>query len=256
MIAFSGSAGTMQGELTGERLVWRSSIDGHIGNGQSFQRDDLSPGQHEITLSAKSASGQVYENSVRIEITERRKRVAAEDNRRRSGPRVFRDPVDGRPYVDTGKGTVVDLTTGLMWEKTPDNRLRNLRGALEYADKLKLHGYSDWRVPTIDELKFISNGFLDQANRQLHLGDNNYLHVAMLCNVFDQVGGTFWALDRSGKFFTVKNIYMTHTVEYKFNDVFNRHLAYYDKTDIQRPGYVRCVRKCDLSKWKRYLAQK
>ncbi len=56
-------------------------------------------------------------------------------------------------YRDNGDGTISDLNTGLMWQKTPDfENLRTLDEALVYADNLTLAGYNDWRVPNIKEL--------------------------------------------------------------------------------------------------------
>ena len=64
-------------------------------------------------------------------------------------------------YTDNGNGTVTDLVTGLMWQKSPD---RNGDGVINYADKLffdealasaasfNLAGHNDWRLPTIKEL--------------------------------------------------------------------------------------------------------
>ncbi|MBM4046370.1 MAG: DUF1566 domain-containing protein, partial [Planctomycetes bacterium] len=64
-------------------------------------------------------------------------------------------------YRDNGDGTVSDLVTGLMWQKSPD---RNGDGIINYGDKLyfdvalagassfRLAGYNDWRLPTIKEL--------------------------------------------------------------------------------------------------------
>jgi hypothetical protein len=64
-------------------------------------------------------------------------------------------------YRDNGDGTVTDLVTGLMWQKSAD---RNGDGVINYADKLffdealanassfNLAGYDDWRLPTIKEL--------------------------------------------------------------------------------------------------------
>jgi len=40
---------------------------------------------------------------------------------------------------------------GLMWEK--EIRKINWYDAMEYAKNLRLGGYSDWRLPTVDELK-------------------------------------------------------------------------------------------------------
>lgn len=55
-ITFNGSARDLQdGELTGDSLVWTSSIDGQIGTGNNFTRDDLSKGIHKITLTATNS---------------------------------------------------------------------------------------------------------------------------------------------------------------------------------------------------------
>ena len=63
-------------------------------------------------------------------------------------------------YQDNGDGTITDLNTGLMWQKSPD---RNGDGIINYDDKLlydeavdsaasfNLAGYNDWRLPTIKE---------------------------------------------------------------------------------------------------------
>ena len=64
-------------------------------------------------------------------------------------------------YTDNGDGTVSDLNTGLMWQKSPDT---DGDGDIDAADKLtydaavagadtfSLAGYDDWRLPTIKEL--------------------------------------------------------------------------------------------------------
>ncbi len=56
-------------------------------------------------------------------------------------------------YQDNGDGTISDLNTGLMWQKSPDfvNK-RSWSEAGPYADALVLGGHSDWRLPTIKEL--------------------------------------------------------------------------------------------------------
>lgn len=63
-------------------------------------------------------------------------------------------------YVDNGDGTISDLVTGLMWQKSPD---LNGDGTINYDDKLSydeamaaadtfnLAGYDDWRLPNIKE---------------------------------------------------------------------------------------------------------
>ncbi|MBZ0185405.1 MAG: DUF1566 domain-containing protein, partial [Candidatus Obscuribacterales bacterium] len=60
-------------------------------------------------------------------------------------------------FRDNRNGTVTDLNTGLMWEKTPDFVKRNMEEAESHARHLNLGGYSDWRIPSIKELFSIAN---------------------------------------------------------------------------------------------------
>jgi adenylate cyclase len=58
-------------------------------------------------------------------------------------------------FVDNGDGTVTDRATGLLWQKSGSSRSVTWRRAKLYIDKLNRNqfaGYSDWRLPTIDEL--------------------------------------------------------------------------------------------------------
>jgi hypothetical protein len=58
-------------------------------------------------------------------------------------------------FVDNGDGTVTDRATGLLWQKSGSSRSVTWRRAKDYIDKLNRNqfaGYSDWRLPTIDEL--------------------------------------------------------------------------------------------------------
>ncbi|MCI0582611.1 MAG: hypothetical protein L0227_06895, partial [Chloroflexi bacterium] len=50
-IAFAGSASDAEDGDLSASLVWTSSLDGPIGLGDSFERSDLSPGQHTIRAS-------------------------------------------------------------------------------------------------------------------------------------------------------------------------------------------------------------
>ena len=64
-------------------------------------------------------------------------------------------------YQDNGDGTITDLVTGLMWQKSPD---MDGDGDIDYADKMSyfeaienaddfnLAGHTDWRLPSIKEM--------------------------------------------------------------------------------------------------------
>lgn len=54
-------------------------------------------------------------------------------------------------YVDNGDGTITDLNTGLMWQKTPGDKVTYTEAVVN-AKNFQLGGYDDWRLPSIKEL--------------------------------------------------------------------------------------------------------
>lgn len=68
-ITFEGSGDDPEdGTLTGDDLVWTSDLDGEIGTGQSFTRDDLTAGDHDITLTATDSRGAEDSETVTIAV--------------------------------------------------------------------------------------------------------------------------------------------------------------------------------------------
>jgi len=66
-------------------------------------------------------------------------------------------PVIPAHFTDNGDGTVTDNLTSLTWEKVLVQDTIPWEQALNYADTLKLAGYTDWRLPNIKELQSISD---------------------------------------------------------------------------------------------------
>ncbi|MCD6288172.1 MAG: DUF1566 domain-containing protein [Candidatus Hydrogenedentes bacterium] len=60
-------------------------------------------------------------------------------------------------YRDNSDGTVADVNTGLMWQKTPPDTRFTQNEAEKYAENLQLAGYDDWRLPNIKELFSIAD---------------------------------------------------------------------------------------------------
>ena len=55
-------------------------------------------------------------------------------------------------FTDNKDGTISDHKTGLIWQRSDDGKVRNCADANQYCEDLVLGGYSDWRLPRIDEL--------------------------------------------------------------------------------------------------------
>lgn len=66
-------------------------------------------------------------------------------------------------FMNNGDGTITDTKTGLMWPATDNNAHINWRGANEYCKNLGIGSYTDWRIPTLAELKSIYNP--DEKNK-------------------------------------------------------------------------------------------
>ena len=67
-------------------------------------------------------------------------------------------PVRSR-FVDNLDGTMTDTKTGLMWIQSPDSTMRDWQTSMDYSDALDFAGYTDWRVPTSDELQGVIQGW-------------------------------------------------------------------------------------------------
>ncbi len=90
-------------------------------------------------------------------------------------------------YVDNGDGTITDYRTDLMWTKKDSyadlKECRNWYKSKKYVDKLKTGGYSDWRMPTAEELETI---FERSKSNKNYLGS-----ISRLDPIFASAG-TWW----------------------------------------------------------------
>ena len=62
-------------------------------------------------------------------------------------------------YSDNGNGTVTDNSTGLVWQQgtVGDGVAMSWEDALQYCENLSLGGYTDWRLPNLNELRSLVN---------------------------------------------------------------------------------------------------
>ncbi len=70
---------------------------------------------------------------------------------------------------------VTDDLTGLMWVRTPDSITRTWQQAIDFANGLSLCGYTDWRLPNVNELESIINA--GQVNSAAWLNTQGFSNV-------------------------------------------------------------------------------
>ena len=124
---------------------------------------------------------------------------------------------------DNKKNIVKDTSTGLMWQdevysKQEENAYENginygKAGKWEYAkrycDNLNFSGLSDWRLPTIDELKSIvdknrkpaiKKGFIN-ANNRFYWSSSSFISIASHAgNVHFFDGSSGWQNKRASHY--------------------------------------------------------
>jgi Protein of unknown function (DUF1566). len=77
-------------------------------------------------------------------------------------------------YVNNEDGTISDLKTGLMWMRSYDIRenVLEVKQYIEQLNKNKFAGYSDWRIPTLNEMASLVE---QKPSGKLDSGRQSYL---------------------------------------------------------------------------------
>lgn len=76
---------------------------------------------------------------------------------KRAGPDQFPKTAPGAGQETQARGYWVDSSDGLMWAAKDSDKRGGWHKAVNYCRKLRLAGYSDWRLATIDELESLVN---------------------------------------------------------------------------------------------------
>ncbi len=153
-----------------------------------------------------------------------------------SGSKVLAEAAEKEPAVQGSKDvTIID---DLMWENVadPDKHRMSWYDAMEYAKNLRLGGYDDWRLPTIEELRtvvrkcgginvtFGDDGF--EAVIDKNLANESYLENCQTKGFFPEF---YWSS-------TSIVGYEDHAWDVSF------HYGYNYSFNKSGPRYVRCVR--------------
>ncbi len=89
-----------------------------------------------------------------------------------TAPQYETRSADGR-YIDKGNGVIEDIRTGLMWTKKDSyadlGECLNWNASERYVAGLRPGGYSDWRLPTVEELQGI---YEESKSNKTYTGSN------------------------------------------------------------------------------------
>ncbi|MBR9682354.1 MAG: S8 family serine peptidase, partial [Candidatus Aenigmarchaeota archaeon] len=119
VIYFKGYASDQEdGELTGDSLVWESDTDDSIGNGTSFEINDLSVGKHVISLTSIDSSGFTTTSNIEIEIEEGTPIVSI-DNPKNNTQAFFGYPVIFNCTASDPQDGVL-TNNSIVWESNID----------------------------------------------------------------------------------------------------------------------------------------
>lgn len=78
-------------------------------------------------------------------------------------------------FKDNGDGTITDTSTGLMWIKYPEPMVMTWQNAADLVKKIFIGSYSDWRIPTQDELWSLHKGMKLEDNPSDVLAKNGFI---------------------------------------------------------------------------------
>jgi hypothetical protein len=99
---------------------------------------------------------------------------------------------DGR-FIAYDDGTVLDTRTNLMWAANDNGSNIDWQGAKSYCANYRGGGYTDWRMPTQDELA----GLYDAGKTQRSgcgMGDNHVatdlIHITCCCPLASDISGS------------------------------------------------------------------
>ncbi|MCX5884521.1 MAG: DUF1566 domain-containing protein [Proteobacteria bacterium] len=78
-------------------------------------------------------------------------------------------------FTDNGDGTMTDNLTGLMWTKDANLSRGDWYQAVDFCNNLDLGGYTDWRLPNVNELESLVNA--NEANSAPWLNTQGFTNV-------------------------------------------------------------------------------
>ncbi|HRQ71152.1 MAG TPA: DUF1566 domain-containing protein [bacterium] len=123
---------------------------------------------------------------------------------------------------------VVDLKTGLMWQRSCSEKEFEWRNEVEkYVEDLRLGGFSDWRLPTIEELKTLVTGVSEEkesGEKNKGPGENGFYMEKGVWVHSNNNSGYFWSstshnnysANKLGVAFNTGNVFLSYDLAKNF----------------------------------------
>jgi uncharacterized caspase-like protein len=137
------------------------------------QKDALEREKHELMREKQDLERQKALDAERKELEAERRKMAEEKKQLAMGKHPSVSTVgeterDGR-FIAYNNGTVLDTRMNLMWAAKDNGADINWQSAKSYCENYRGGGYSDWRMPTQDEL-----AWLYDSNKSYKATQGNY----------------------------------------------------------------------------------
>ena len=101
-----------------------------------------------------------------------------------------------------GPHLIVDLITGLMWQRggLDITSIRSMRKKIDELNQQGLHGYHDWRLPTVEEAMSLMEA--SPNDKDIHLNSNFSKEQPFIFTSAQRTPGGYWFVDyKHGRIF-------------------------------------------------------
>ena len=94
-----------------------------------------------------------------------------------------------------GQHIIVDLMTGLMWQRggLEITSFRSMNKSVDLLNKEGLHGYNDWRLPTVEEAMSLMESHANE--KDIHLNSNFSKEQPFIFTSAQRTPGGYWFVD-------------------------------------------------------------